>query len=66
MVGSIHWRYWDVFNETFPKDVKLDMENAIELGNGSHMSLFKEEKSTNPIIESPRKKIKGLKMSITI
>jgi hypothetical protein len=33
--GRPYWRYWEVFKSTYPKNIKTEMEGAIELGDES-------------------------------
>ena len=57
--GNIVWRYWNLFNNTFPKKVKLSMENVEELGHGSEniVNKLNDDNSVDLISVDENKKI---------
>ena len=45
--GTSHWRYWEVFKNTFPKKIKTEMEDVIELGDESFSNISVADQTNN-------------------
>ncbi|KRH94049.1 hypothetical protein M153_4090005497 [Pseudoloma neurophilia] len=54
--GSSSWVYWNIFNETYPKNVKILMENVTELGGDERTDCLvehsEEKENTSEILSN--------------